>query len=88
MICFSCSKPIEFLEKSQEYLIGKPLESLNVNNAISVRIHGGYGSCKFDMCELIIAICDDCAEKAVEQGRLIVDYDPWVTGENPFDRKK
>lgn len=32
--------------------------------------------------------CSKPAEKAVvEEGCLIVDYDPWKTNENPFDRK-
>jgi len=70
--CICCSKPIRKLYKESSYL-KVSIESDAYNDGMVDSISGGYGS-NHDTDVFFVAICNDCTNKAIKDGRLVYKY--------------
>jgi len=67
MKCIICDKEFDRCFSDPEF----PEETSAWSEAVVDCIIGGYGS-RHDMCELIVGICDDCLDKKIQEGTIIV----------------
>ena len=74
MKCIVCDKEFDRCFSNQEF----PEETSAWSKGIVDCMVGGFGS-RYDMCELIVGICDECLEKKIQEGIIIVT--------NTFDQK-
>lgn len=77
MYCISCKKNnVNPFRKNEENILwknegyGGSINNEMIDNGIIHIIEAGYGS-KFDNDRIIIAICDDCIEKNLEDSTLL-----------------
>jgi len=85
LFCFGCGKDVYPESGSGDYVPGPKIKSCMCDNAIVEEIVAGYGS-KHDMTGFAIAICDDCADFAIKQRRLVKICDGFNGGYD-FDRE-
>lgn len=82
MKCIKCNKEIYLLHSEHN---GLPEEELWKNGTI-LKIQPGFGSI-LDTDTYLIGICDDCLEKARNNGNAIFLYD-YISNSNEFDEKQ
>jgi hypothetical protein len=65
--CFSCGKHIDYLDFGKSSL-------MSVDGAIEVIVEGGYGS-EFDLCKMLIWICDECIVQKMKERVFMINED-------------